>query len=762
MATAGSIRAGRAFIELTADDSKLQATLRATQARLRAVGATVGKVGRSLLTAGTAITAPLVGLTKLFASQGDQLNKMAVRTGVSTEALSQLGFAAEQSGSNIETLEAGFRGMARFIDGAERGLSTSNDALGALSLTVDELKGLKPEQQFELLADRIARVDDPTKRAALAMAIFGKSGQQLVPLLSAGTQGISELRAEADRLGLTIGGETAQSAADLTDQINRVYRQVKQLGFTIGASLAPRLIEAGQAMQRALPGAIRWVQEHENAIVAAAKFGVQLVAYGVALLALSKIITTTTVVFGGLQTAIRATHVALTFLSAHPVVALISLLAAGVVGLVATLRSASRETHELAGSMADLAAAGDRQRAQDQQRVQRLQQLSQAQRLTNQQMAESRSIIETLESRYGDLGLSVDSVSGRVLGLVDAQKKLNDAMRQAAVAQVDAEILERQRNLQKLKQEYDETPGVVDAGVFTFTEAQRQEQFRERQQQLRDLRKSIEIEQAKLDALFLRKRALDRGDDNAITGEAGQPSTLGPGGLGDYEDPAEVSRLKTIAKAESDLARLDEEWARRHRTATENRIADIQREADERRAAIDILIGAETDLRRSHELSVRRAQIDRQEQEDIAAVRADAAKKEADKSQERIQQRDDAEKQLVDQLAQTRIDAMKDGLQKELAQIAFNRGQALREARAQGVAPDLVNRLYDLKRQLALQASAAETSLSRSAAGTFNARAIQSLQTTPDDRRLLTASEKTATNTDRIRRNQERNKQKFL
>mgnify|MGYP000179829139 CR=1 FL=1 len=86
-----------------------------------------------------------------------------------------------------------------------------------------------------------AQVGNPTQRAALAMDVFGKSGQKLIPLLSAGAKGIDELRAEANRLGLTVGTDQAQSAADLQDAWNRLLKTLKAAAFAIGGALAPDL-----------------------------------------------------------------------------------------------------------------------------------------------------------------------------------------------------------------------------------------------------------------------------------------------------------------------------------------------------------------------------------------------------------------------------------------------------------------------------------------------------------------------------------------
>ena len=73
--------------------------------------------------------APLVASAKLFIGYGDQVAKMAKRTGLSVEALSELQYAAGQSGVEVATLENGLRRMQRSIYDAGRGLSTATDGL---------------------------------------------------------------------------------------------------------------------------------------------------------------------------------------------------------------------------------------------------------------------------------------------------------------------------------------------------------------------------------------------------------------------------------------------------------------------------------------------------------------------------------------------------------------------------------------------------------------------------------------------------------
>ena len=189
MASTQGIRAGRAFVELFADDSKLVRGLRRAQKKLKAFGQSIRAMGLKIAGLGAAVLAPMLGAAKAFGAMGDQVAKMAKRTGLSVEALSELRFVASQTGTSLEALETGFRRMQRSIYDAGRGLSTQTDALADLGLKYKDLKGLAPEKQFKLLADAISRVEDPTRKAALAQALFGRAGTQLLPMMSAASVG---------------------------------------------------------------------------------------------------------------------------------------------------------------------------------------------------------------------------------------------------------------------------------------------------------------------------------------------------------------------------------------------------------------------------------------------------------------------------------------------------------------------------------------------------------------------------------------------
>jgi hypothetical protein len=284
------IRAGRAFVELGVSD-KLTAGLRRAQKQLEAFGAGLRSIGTRLAGIGAAAVTGLLGTAKVFSDMGDVLDKMSIRTGISVEALSELGYAAELSGADLETLESGVRIMQRTLGEAAQGTGTAVEALDRLGLSAAQLAGLSPEQQFKVLADRISKVSDPTLRAAIAMEVFGKAGTKLLPLMADGAAGIEAMQEEARRLGLTVSTETARDAAQLNDALGTLWKVLKQGVFTIGGALAPLLKDIAERITRIIVSATAWIEANRETVVWALKVAAAVAVAGVAIIALGYIIS---------------------------------------------------------------------------------------------------------------------------------------------------------------------------------------------------------------------------------------------------------------------------------------------------------------------------------------------------------------------------------------------------------------------------------------------------------------------------------------
>ena len=196
-----------------------------------------------LIALGVGIAAFSVKAIQDYASVGDEIDKMSKRTGFSAEAISKLRFASEQSGASIETVEKGVKRMASVLLDAEDGLAETTRALDHLNLNVTDFTGLNPEQQFFKFADALAKVEDDSKRAALAQDIFGRAGTELLPLFREGEEGLAALTAQAEKLGIVYSQEAAEDAAAFKDAQNALSKALQGFLSKGIAPLLPKLTE---------------------------------------------------------------------------------------------------------------------------------------------------------------------------------------------------------------------------------------------------------------------------------------------------------------------------------------------------------------------------------------------------------------------------------------------------------------------------------------------------------------------------------------
>lgn len=306
MASKSDIEAGKAYVSLYVKNSALVKGLRSASKQLQSFGAGIAKIGGIMSAAGGAILAPMVGLVKQFSDVGDAVDKMAGRTGLSAEAVSELGHAAGLSGTDIGTLENGLRRMQKTVADAADGTETAVDALAKLGLSAADLRGLSPDQQMELLAEAISKIEDPGMRAAAAMEVFGKSGTQLLPMFADGAAGIAAMRQEARDLGLVLTGEDAKAAAALNDNLGRMWSTIKAVGLQIGAALAPAATMLAGVITNVVSKVVEFVRNNRQMVVTIAAVAAGLTIAGTAIVGLGGAITLLGMALGGIATGIAA------------------------------------------------------------------------------------------------------------------------------------------------------------------------------------------------------------------------------------------------------------------------------------------------------------------------------------------------------------------------------------------------------------------------------------------------------------------------
>jgi DNA-binding Xre family transcriptional regulator len=195
-------------------------------------------------------TAAAVALKRAI-DRMDQIGEAASRIGIATEALSGLEWAAKLSDASLEQLQGGLLRLTKNAGDAAAGNKALAQAFGAIGVSVTNADGSLRNVEGLLLdvADVFAQLPNGAEKSKLALDLFGRSGAQLIPLLSRGSEGINELRAEAEALGLTFDQTAAEQAGDFNDAIDRVTAGMQGAATQIGIGLLPKLTEMAAVLQ---------------------------------------------------------------------------------------------------------------------------------------------------------------------------------------------------------------------------------------------------------------------------------------------------------------------------------------------------------------------------------------------------------------------------------------------------------------------------------------------------------------------------------
>lgn len=185
----------------------------------------------------------------------DAMGDMAARTGQSVESLTAMGYAAQFSGSSIDTYTAGIEKLSAGMADAISGNDAAAGMFSRLGVSVTDATGKLRDSQsvFLEVADRIAAIESPAEKTAVAMDVFGRSaGPELLQLLNQGSSGITALTTEAQRMGAVISTETAAQAGEFNDAIDRAKIAANGLYLGIAKEVLPVLNNfSGQAQNAA-------------------------------------------------------------------------------------------------------------------------------------------------------------------------------------------------------------------------------------------------------------------------------------------------------------------------------------------------------------------------------------------------------------------------------------------------------------------------------------------------------------------------------
>ena len=193
-----------------------------------------------------AVGAGLVKMTLDAAGAADELNTLSVKTGISTDELQKLKYAAGTVDVSVETVAGAMGKLTKNMSSAASGSGAAADAFAKLGVAVKNDDGTFRDRNdvFNESIAALGQIADETERDATAMAIFGKSATELNPLIEGGAEALAELGAHAEEAGLILSGDALESLAGLADRFDVLKQTIGLAGQQFLAQFAEPLTKA--------------------------------------------------------------------------------------------------------------------------------------------------------------------------------------------------------------------------------------------------------------------------------------------------------------------------------------------------------------------------------------------------------------------------------------------------------------------------------------------------------------------------------------
>lgn len=419
----------------------------------------VGKVVKNAAQfTATAVAGMFTYTTQITATAGE-IDDLAKQTGLTVEEVQKLMYAAELSGTSYDTITSAMAKLVKNMSTAQKGTGDAAEAFKALEVDVENSSGVLRDNQdvFNEVIQKLGTIEDVTQRDAYAMAIFGKSAQDLNPLILGGTEQLKSFGDELEREGLLL------SQAEL-DKLNEFDDKWVQFQSKLQAGLMGTGSEAVDAFEELFEMSDEIVDlvanlvtgfaklsgftvEHKEAVLAlVAAYGVYKTALSISNI-MSSVVTITKSLTGATKKATDAQEGMNKAVKVNPYVLLATALLAVYVSLGSLAKSAWETesnlsgmvgaTDELRNSISDIVSEAQKEVDQLNAKAERYEELRTKINRTAAEEQELYNIAAELEAAYPNQIELIGDTAGAYMELgnqaeITGQKMLEAAEKEAA------------------------------------------------------------------------------------------------------------------------------------------------------------------------------------------------------------------------------------------------------------------------------------------------------------------------------------------
>lgn len=264
---AGSALIGALRVSLGLDSAQFEAgSKRARQTAKSDVSAIqrefdrLKNIGSTL--AGVWAGSEIVAAAKRALDMASSLGEVAQQAGVTAAELQEYRYVASQVGLSNDEMDNSLKKLTRSMGEAKAGSKSQVEAFRELGGSVESavVAGKSAGEVIPLIADALAKIEDPATRARIEVDLFGKAGQKLDTMLAGGSAAVNQLRDAAHSLGIVLSDEQIQKADETADKLAEIKQVLEariagvvsdnaQAIMTLADAFGYVVTQAGKAVQ---------------------------------------------------------------------------------------------------------------------------------------------------------------------------------------------------------------------------------------------------------------------------------------------------------------------------------------------------------------------------------------------------------------------------------------------------------------------------------------------------------------------------------
>lgn len=187
----------------------------------------------------------MISMTKESAAFADNIITLSMQTGQSAQQLQEFSYATELIDVSVDTLQGSLRKLTNNMQDTMNGTGNAKDSFDALGISVTNADGSmrSANDVFYETIDALGQVKNETERDAMSMDIFGRSAQDLNPLIIQGSKTLKAYADEAHNMGYVLDDEALSALGAVDDAYQRLQKTQEGVKNQLAVEFAPYLEE---------------------------------------------------------------------------------------------------------------------------------------------------------------------------------------------------------------------------------------------------------------------------------------------------------------------------------------------------------------------------------------------------------------------------------------------------------------------------------------------------------------------------------------